>query len=311
MKNKKKIKSLIVGLGKVGMLYDINQNEYKTHSSSIMSNNNFELLGGVDTDISKRKIFKKKYKKPAYAYLKNAIYKLKPQLLIISVPTSNTSNIYKIIIRNNFKFRMIFLEKPINYKINIIEEFLSYCFKKKIRIAVNYSRRYDESSLKLKNLIKKRKLGKCKNIKVDYKKGFYNSCSHYINYLEFLFGKKIVIVQSKLIGKLGNDYKINFDLFIKPAINVIFRFNKNIYSNEKILIHFTNGKIEYLTEKGQLAIKSNNKTLYLKNNYSFPLKNVYENISYVFFGKIDKAKSSYLDALYTSKTLNDILLKAR
>ena len=60
------------------------------------------------------------------------------------------------------------------------------------------------------------------------------------------FGKKIVIVQSKLIGKLGNDYKINFDLFIKPAINVIFRFNKNIYSNEKILIHFTNGKIEYL-----------------------------------------------------------------
>ena len=40
------INTLIVGLGKIGMLYDIKKKAYLTHSKCIQKNKNFNLVGG-------------------------------------------------------------------------------------------------------------------------------------------------------------------------------------------------------------------------------------------------------------------------
>ena len=46
---------LIVGLGNIGMGYDINKKNIQSHSKSIEVHNGFNLLGGVDK--SKKKEF--------------------------------------------------------------------------------------------------------------------------------------------------------------------------------------------------------------------------------------------------------------
>lgn len=43
-----KIKTIISGLGNIGLLYDYNSNKVITHSKNIHVNNNFILCGGVD-----------------------------------------------------------------------------------------------------------------------------------------------------------------------------------------------------------------------------------------------------------------------
>ena len=56
-KKLKKIKTLIVGLGKVGFEYDknhIQSSHILTHSKALKKNKNYKLIGGVDIDKKKR-----------------------------------------------------------------------------------------------------------------------------------------------------------------------------------------------------------------------------------------------------------------
>ena len=61
----KKIKTLIVGLGKVGFEYDknhIQSSHILTHSKALKKNKNYKLIGGVDIDKKKEFYFLKNIK---------------------------------------------------------------------------------------------------------------------------------------------------------------------------------------------------------------------------------------------------------
>ena len=55
------IDTLVIGLGKVGMGYDYHfkDDKIKSHSKAIITNRNFKLVGGSDTNNLKLKKFKK------------------------------------------------------------------------------------------------------------------------------------------------------------------------------------------------------------------------------------------------------------
>ena len=55
------IKSYVIGLGNIGMLYDLNRknsNNILTHCHAIHSHPNFELIGACDPNPKARKSFK-------------------------------------------------------------------------------------------------------------------------------------------------------------------------------------------------------------------------------------------------------------
>jgi len=61
----KKIKTIIVGLGKVGFEYDknlIRKSHILTHSKALKKNKKYKLIGGVDIDKKKGCYFLKKIK---------------------------------------------------------------------------------------------------------------------------------------------------------------------------------------------------------------------------------------------------------
>ena len=301
-----KFSCLIIGLGKVGMMYDFHNPTFRTHLSTIQKLNNFYIKGAVDTSPYKRKKFEKKFNKPSFSNLVKAVTKLNPSILIIAVDIESVSKVYETIIKNNLKFKAIIFEKPVANKIQTAKKIFKYCNKNKIYVFVNYMRRFDKSIEKIKNMIDENKLGLIKKINVNYKKGFVNSCSHYINFLDYLnfINKKIKVF--KIIRFAKNDNQINF--VIKKSFNVNFNYYKKNSIDEKIIIYGEFLTIEYLTEKGIIKVKSKYQNKFIKNNYSQPFKSVYENIRSVLLFK-KNPKSSINDSLRTLEIINIVLSK--
>ena len=72
----KPIKTLIIGLGQIGMLYDLNHenpNLVLTHSKAVSQNKYFELVGGVDKDDMRCREFSKQFRKKAFKEIEDAL----------------------------------------------------------------------------------------------------------------------------------------------------------------------------------------------------------------------------------------------
>ena len=137
MKIKKKDKTLscvVIGLGKIGLTYDLINDNIHTHSKALHKDKNFLLQCGVDTNKNNLKIFKKTYNKNTFINLTDLKKsKIKVNTFIISTPTNLHYENIKYIIKN-FKPKVIVCEKPISYKANEIKNIIKTCKKKKNKI---------------------------------------------------------------------------------------------------------------------------------------------------------------------------------
>ena len=67
MLSKSKIKTIVIGLGNIGLDYDLNNNNsILSHSKSVLKSKHFELVAAIEKNKKKRDIFKKKYKKQTF-----------------------------------------------------------------------------------------------------------------------------------------------------------------------------------------------------------------------------------------------------
>ena len=81
---------LIIGLGKIGLEYDLEHYKKRyilSHANAFSSNKNFNLLGAVDTNQDKREKFKHYYDKNIFSDITSALKKTKPDVIVISTPT--------------------------------------------------------------------------------------------------------------------------------------------------------------------------------------------------------------------------------
>ena len=115
-----KIKSIVIGLGQIGMLYDYYQKSKDyilTHCNALYSNPEFELLAGVDRQKSLRSKFKKKFEKPAFKDIKSVKLLDKIDLVVVAVPTNRHLDIMNDLLAVT-KPKIIVLEKPIADNLN-------------------------------------------------------------------------------------------------------------------------------------------------------------------------------------------------
>lgn len=262
------IQTLVIGLGKIGMMYDYDKkNSSLSHSQSINNHRHFFLSGAIDSSSTQRKKFFKKFIKPTYINLKQAIKEKTPDLIIISVGTKDADKIYTQIIKLKIQPKAILFEKPVSYHLANAKKIFNYCTNNNILIFVNYNRRYDPSTFLLDKKIKNDYIGKVKKIEIFYKKGLYNACSHYINFIQKIFPGEKKIKEKYFIKKIKNDFLYDFILFNKDQ--QIFFYAKKV-KNELIRMIGDHGKLVYYTELDRLYfVKSkNNNKIFLKNNYS-------------------------------------------
>jgi hypothetical protein len=303
-----KIKTLVVGLGNIGMMYNFKKKKnFSNHCSAVTNNLNFELVGAVETKFFKRTLFKKKFKLPCFANLASAFFNTNPRLIIISVPTSKMDNIFRIIIKKKIIPKIILLEKPGSFSYKNLFQFVNFCKLKKIKLMINYNRMYSKKINKIEKYLSFKFIGSLKEIKIIYHKGFFNSCSHYINFLQIFY--KISDINNIVIDKINKikkDYLVDCKFKSKSRYSFELKVSKN--QNEKIIFIGTKGKIVYLTEKNKIFFKSNSKCINIENDFHKEQENVLNKVYKFLINKI------FIDisfSLNTLKILNKIIINKK
>ena len=180
----KYIKCVLVGLGNIGVKYDINKKDLiQTHTKGIINNKNLKLICGVDKKKISRNLFKKKYQIKAVKNLETITSDYRPDIFIVATPSNSHLKIIIEIVKK-FDPKLIICEKPMGTNFKEAKKIVNLCKSKKIKLIINYIRRSDPIYLKLKNKLLKNKFT-YGNFYYNY--GFIHSCSHYVNLLCFYF----------------------------------------------------------------------------------------------------------------------------
>ena len=237
---------VIIGLGNIGLNYDIqkNHNQYiQTHSRAFFLNSGFDLQGGVDIKSKARNIFTKNYNVNSYNTTEEALNEIKPDLVVLSVPTSSQLRVIKEI----FKFfipKAILCEKPMGVNLQEGMKILGICKRNDVNLYVNYIRRCLPESKQIKRQIDKRIIKVPIKSVVWYSKGISHNGSHFINLMEYWFGKCLNV---NIINQ-GRKFK-NFGF--EPLVRLKFK------NSEVVMIpaweeYFSHNTIEVVSSSGRL-----------------------------------------------------------
>lgn len=112
----RKIKSIIIGLGNIGINYDFHKKKdyILTHAKALFLNKKFHLLAAFDTDKNQRKKFESKYKIKAFPKLSlffNKFRKTKIDFVIISCQSQYHYQVFKELCLYTSP-RVVLCEKP-------------------------------------------------------------------------------------------------------------------------------------------------------------------------------------------------------
>ncbi len=281
---------LIIGLGNIGFLYDLNSrsNTFLSHTNSINKSKFFSLYGVVDIDPKIRKICKKNLDTKVFSNI-NELKKKKFDLIIISTPTNTHYKIMRQILVN-FKPKVILAEKPLTSNFNQIKKINQLAKKKKIKIFVNYSRISDISSEILKKKLVNAPYSFCK---VFYSKSILNNGSHFVNLFQYFFGK---ILNYELFSNQKEKFLLKFN-----NAEVLFKRKESKKTNS-FLIKNKKFIIDYRLSSNQIRLKNKKKTIissYNRNLNYYVIKNL-EN----FLKKKKFKLCSLNDAMETHKILH-------
>ena len=178
-----KNKVLIVGLGQIGLQYDLHlkQDEFSlTHSRAFSSHKNFNLLAGVDNDNKQRDIFSQTYSLPTYSSLTQALKAHNPDIVVVATSTKTHAEIlYKILKSSNP--RIILCEKPLSYSLSEAQKMIDLCERSGVSLFVNYIRKSDPGVIEIKKLIESNKFKRNMKGICWYSKGFVHNGSHLFN----------------------------------------------------------------------------------------------------------------------------------
>jgi predicted dehydrogenase len=260
-----------VGLGKIGMEYDLNKKYYLSHFRAFYNNRKFKIVGASDINKNKKNFFKKK-KIDFFTNYNMGLQKLNPNIVVISTPTTSHFKILQNII-NHKSVKLILCEKPFCFNLAQAKKIISLNNSKKIY--VNYMRSSDD--IFYKKVIQEIKIKEILFMEVFYRGSLLNNASHYIQLLNRYFGKHKKIIN---ISNYNSDF-FDFTIIYNKKIQVqffssnargIFLDSLRIYSSKTIINYDNGGHLIYKFKKVQNPI-------YSTQNY-FKLKNIIKNRFY-------------------------------
>jgi predicted dehydrogenase len=241
-----KLRVLVIGLGQIGMGYDLSKDpkEYVlTHARAFHLHPAFELVGGVDSDLNRLKLFEMTYSCPGYSNLSDALSSLLPDLVAVAVPTEFHYQVVQQILQYSSPIAIL-CEKPLEYDLNRGIALVNDCCARGIKLYVNYMRRSDRAMIKVKNLLLASSPSQPIKGVCWYSKGILNNGSHFLNLLQDWLGEitaSQVIDRGYVVGVQDPEPDVKFDFALG---SVVF-----LSAREEYFSHYT---IELITQYGRL-----------------------------------------------------------
>ena len=236
---------LLVGLGQIGMGYDrgLDDSHVYTHARAFSGHPDFDLIGAVDPDAERRSEFEKRYGRPAYANLADALRVRAPECGVIAVPTSAHGSVLRELLGGGSP-SVILCEKPLSYDLGEAQWMVEACEKQNVRVFVNYMRRSDPAALEIRCRLQT--LPSSATVKgiAWYSKGLLHNGSHLFNLAELWLGKmksSTVLDPGRSLGGLDAE----------PDVRVVFERGVIIFlaAKEEDFSHYT---MELVTPAGRI-----------------------------------------------------------
>lgn len=257
-------RSLIIGLGQIGMGYDLNLDSNKfvyTHARALTLHPAFEVVAGVDNFEKHRKLFEKHYELPAYTSIKEALEEQNPNVVVIATPTENHYLAITEVLANSSP-KVIICEKPLAYNLFEANQIVDMCEKAGVKLFVNYMRRAEPGCIEIKSRIETGVISGPIKAVAWYSKGLLHNGSHLFNLLEFWLGP---FVQGNVIV-LGRTCDIHD---VEPDIHVEFERGSAIFLSawEE---SFSQCTIELLSPSGRLMYEKGGEIINWQSKHASP-----------------------------------------
>lgn len=196
---------LIIGLGAIGMGYDLEKDPKRfilSHARAFQQHAAYTLVGGVDSAPARRAAFTGQYGAPAFANIGEAIAAVEPDGVVIATPTGTHMAVFEQVMavrRPNF----ILCEKPLTGHISTARRLAAVCAEAGSQLYVNYMRCSDVTTAEIHRRLADGAIGGPVRGLLWYSKGLYNSGSHFVNLAQHLLGD---VTGAKLLASGENAY---------------------------------------------------------------------------------------------------------
>lgn len=209
---------LIVGLGAIGMGYDLDLDSryIMTHARAAEQNDKYRLLGGVDPSHEKRVAFGLAYRAPVFSTIEEALKATRPDLIVISVPTEEHLSLIERALLF-YRPKAVLCEKPLAYTVSQAKKIVALCEDNEVALYVNYMRRSDPGVIEIKRRFKEKEIVTPVKGVVWYSKGFLHNGSHFFNLLSYWLGpmqnvRLIRSIDCRDVEDVELDISIQFEL---------------------------------------------------------------------------------------------------
>ena len=169
----------VIGLGNIGFKfsYDVKRKGTWSHVDAYNKCSSTHLIGAVEIDRDTIDLFHSKFPNiPVYPTVKDLLSAHHIDIVSICVPTHLHYSLFKEVIKYDIK--AIFCEKPLSGSITESEQMVSLAKERNIVLAVNYTRRWQNSYIFAKKMVDEGKIGKIRTITAYYPGQIYNIGSH-------------------------------------------------------------------------------------------------------------------------------------
>jgi predicted dehydrogenase len=248
MENNETYSVVLIGLGNVGVFYDIGDltgKKYLTHAKAFSKHARFDLIAGIDPNDEARATFTKAYSRMAFASLDDVESNLEPDVVVISSPTDfHLDSIEKVF--RYWRPKAVLCEKPLAYNYPDARRILEVCNTYNTQLFVNFFRVCDPSTTKVRQIILDNFKSPYFSGVAWYSKGLKANGVHFVNLLQDLFGDvtSIKIISSGRRLK-PDDLEPEFELRFGSGKVVFLPCKSEDYFHNSIEVIASGGRLRY------------------------------------------------------------------
>lgn len=185
---KQKYSAVVIGAGRIGSSFDdLSSRCVLTHAHAISAHTRFELLGMSDIDSRVGKREAKKWRTCFYADNDRMLSEIRPDVVVIASPDETHAEM--IMLALQYSPKLIICEKPVVAKQEELSQLKEVIKKFEIPVIVNFSRRFDATTVRLGEELQKRTYGRVISANGTYTNGVLHNGSHLLDLARFFFGE--------------------------------------------------------------------------------------------------------------------------
>jgi len=315
-------RTLLIGLGKIGMGYDIGtyaRDAVFSHARAVSIHKDFELVAAVESDQEKRNLFTSTYKRPAYSTLIEALRNIEVEVAIVTTPSATHYSVIQQLLEISPP-KLLLCEKPLALRHQEGSDIVAMCEKRGVQLVVNYMRRSEPGAMKVGEWLSESRI--CPPVVgvVWYSGGFFNNGSHFFNLARSwlgrkLSGKPLSVPIFRTDGDIELDVEIEFEkgrlMFLRsPIENASHHSIEMLASNGRLKYDFNGEVIEWYplmqgdSLSGSRSLSRTAQTI--RSELSFYQLHVLNQVSRSLAGRHAALCDGY-DALETLSDMHSIL----